>query len=127
MNGGSALTIFDNKLWLGTAGMSCFTRPLSDFGYPPVVVTDSKNETKKAGETALSIYPNPANETLKINGLYESANIEIYGLQGELIHSIKNTNSTYLTLDIRNFPNGIYFVKVSDRKGNVSTGKFVKD
>ena len=127
MNGGSALTIFDNKLWLGTAGMSCFTRPLSDFGYPPVVVTDSKNETKKAGETALSIYPSPANETLKINGLYESANIEIYGLQGELIHSIKNTNSTYLTLDIRNFPNGIYFVKVSDRKGNVSTGKFVKD
>jgi hypothetical protein len=48
-------------------------------------------------------------------------------LQGKLIHSIKNTNSTYLTLDIRNFPNGIYFVKVSDRKGNVSTGKFVKD
>ena len=120
------MTTFDNKLWLGTAGMSCFTRPLSDFGYPPVVVTDEKNETKQLSKNVITIYPNPADETLRIKGVYEFANIEIYDLHCELLYTIYNMNSSYLSINVGNWISGIYFVKVSDGKGNVWAEKFVK-
>jgi photosystem II stability/assembly factor-like uncharacterized protein len=120
------MTIFHDKLWLGTAGMSCFTRPLSDFGFPPVVVNDHKNKTKLDGDNTIRIYPNPANGELKITGLGENANIEIYGQQGELIHSNQNIPNNYITLDISNFAKGIYFVKVNNGQGNFRGGKFVK-
>lgn len=121
------MAIFDNKLWLGTAGMSCFTRPLSDFGYPPVVVTDDNRVKKSETENTLKIYPNPATQQIKISGIMDNSLLQIYGLQGELIQNIQTLGNTQMWIDVSHFAKGIYFVKVSDAKGKQLKGKFVKE
>jgi hypothetical protein len=130
MDNGCNMTIFDNKLWLGTAGMSCFTRPLSDFGYPPVVVTDHKKEEVKMEATELKVFPNPVRDELNVqincHGK-ESLQIIISDLTGSIVyHENINFNCGTLQIPIQQLSNGIYLIKLSQRNGNFVMNKFVK-
>jgi hypothetical protein len=130
MNGGSALTIFDNKLWLGTTGMSCFTRPLSDFGYPPVV-TEYKKKEITSSQDAFRIYPNPGTELLnvKLNYSHNKANeIHVINASGNKVLQIEiDAQKDLISFSIQHFPKGIYILKVIDDKGNFNSMKFVKE
>lgn len=62
-------------------------------------------------EDGISIYPNPANNIVKIlndNNL-TITNIEIIDLTGRIVISVENTTD----IDISNLPQGQYFVKIS--------------
>jgi hypothetical protein len=124
------MTIFDNKLWLGTAGMSCFTRPLSDFGYPPVVVTDSKKSNQKEINFEVKIYPNPFSEELNLLINCKDQNpllIEINNISGELVYQQSSTvSSGILKINLASLNSGLYLVKLSDAEGNMKAVKFVK-
>jgi hypothetical protein len=123
------MTIFNNKLWLGTAGMSCFTRPLSDFGYPPVVTDNKKIETIGEDES-LKIYPNPANGQLNVRYNYkgkEAFKIQITDIAGNSVYEQKtNQASGSLQIPIHHLTNGIYMVKIIDQDANYSCQKFIK-
>jgi len=74
--------------------------------------------------TEFSVYPNPAQNQLKLmlpNQFSESATIQIINSLGQLVY--QNQLPSSLEVDISNLSNGIYFVKVSD--GNQSTTKKV--
>jgi hypothetical protein len=63
----------------------------------------------------LSIYPNPAKNTLTIDGDYTSATI--YNVFGKLVL----TTDYQKTIDVSALSNGIYFIKVDN-----TTIKFIK-
>ena len=60
----------------------------------------------------ISVYPNPANNVINVVNA-ENANIVVLNMVGEVVATIDNASSTQ-TIDISNFANGTYFVRVND-------------
>jgi uncharacterized repeat protein (TIGR01451 family) len=76
---------------------------------------------------AFELFPNPVREKLSVisyplNGKKITA--EILTVLGEKIYSLQSTNPS-ITIDVSNFPQGIYFLKVTNDNG-VSVKRFVK-
>ena len=69
-------------------------------------------------ETELKIYPNPVKSTINIAGLRESERIEIYSMDGTLIHS-EETNQK---IDVSFLKSGIYFLRIN----NMPSERFLK-
>ena len=72
-------------------------------------------------ENAISIYPNPASNMITIANA-ENATIEIVNALGQVV-SVKENISNSEVVDLSNFANGTYFVKVN---GNVIKVNIVK-
>jgi hypothetical protein len=128
--GHNYLAVFNGKLWLSTPSLSCFTRPLSDFGYPPVVVSDQKKEPKMAVDKVLVIYPNPVSEELNLLINCKDENpllIQINNITGELVYQQSSmVSSGVLKINLASLNSGLYLVKLSDTNGNMKAVKFVK-
>lgn len=73
---------------------------------------DNKNE--------FLIYPNPTSEKIYFKEVVRQ--MEIFDINGNKIKSFGNVSS----IDVSNFSNGIYFIRIKTEKGEISK-KFVKD
>ena len=71
----------------------------------------------------VTIYPNPANDIINVQG-EDIQYVEIYNSIGLKVLD-KNVNNSE-SINIAGFASGIYFVRVVDREGNISTTKIVK-
>ena len=71
----------------------------------------------------VTVYPNPANDVINVLG-EDIQYVEIYNSIGLKVFE-KNVNDSE-SISIADFASGIYFVKVADKDGNVSTTKIVK-
>ncbi len=69
----------------------------------------------------ITITPNPASDYIVINGITNSEIYIIYNLLGKLVMS-GNINKTNKIIDISNLINGLYLVKI----GNKKTIKIIK-
>jgi len=66
----------------------------------------------------LKIYPNPSNGLIKIESNFElNGKLEILNITGKIVYSAK-IKSEKKTIDLRNLPKGMYFIKVNS--GNYS-------
>jgi len=73
----------------------------------------------------ISIIPNPATDELRVSNINEG-NIYIYNINGQLVMEKQNVSGT-CTLDVSNFENGTYIVKViSDSKTITSKVNIIK-
>lgn len=64
----------------------------------------------------VSIYPNPTSSFITINQQQEDkTNIEIYNTYGQRISSVTTSNKKE-KIDLSNYPNGLYFIKLSSIK-----------
>lgn len=96
----------------------------------PGLVPQSLLVTQDVGVTSvfnnqnpsIRIYPNPAKELLFIEGFLSKTSIHVYNVNGTLLLS-NLLNSP--VLNIANLDNGVYFLKITDRKG-VTIRKFLK-
>jgi hypothetical protein len=96
----------------------------------PGLVPQSLLVTQDIGVTSVSnnqnpsirIYPNPAKEYLLIEGFLSKTFVQVYNVNGSLLIS-KSLNAT--VLDIHQLENGVYYLKITDRKG-VTIRKFLK-
>lgn len=70
----------------------------------------------------LIVYPNPSSGIFNI-GTEKESTITVYDVLGKEI-ILKNNNSK--TIDISHYPNGIYFVKITNINGESSLHKLVK-
>jgi hypothetical protein len=115
---------------LGTGGLSCFTRPLSDFGYPPVVVTDDLKVEKVKDEFGFRVYPNPVSEELNLLINCKDQNpllIQINNITGELVYQQSSmVSSGIIKINLASLNSGLYLIKLSDAEGNMKAVKFVK-
>jgi hypothetical protein len=85
---------------------------------------------EEANTELVSVFPNPARDELSFTSytLLEKAEIEIYDAIGQRVFlqlQILNLKPQ-TTLDVSSLPSGIYFVKITDAKGNKTAAKFVK-
>ena len=70
----------------------------------------------------ISIYPNPVNDKLFIQGLFDVSKVTIYDVLGKLVLSKTNTSE----IDVTNLKKGIYTIKiVAEQKETIQ--KFIKN
>ena len=62
-------------------------------------------------QSNISVYPNPAVETITVNGLQDNQTIRIYDLQGRLI-SATPSQAGQTTVNVSNLQHGSYLLQV---------------
>jgi hypothetical protein len=72
-------------------------------------------------DKAVTVYPNPTNSILYVNGM-QNASIQIFDLAGKLLINQQNADNQ---INVSNLQNGIYSVKITNESGTVIR-KFVK-
>jgi hypothetical protein len=77
----------------------------------------------KVSKKEISIFPNPACNTLMINGTYGKLKISIFDLIGKMVYCINNKNVNQI--DISCLPNGAYFITI-ETEDEAVTKKFIK-
>ncbi len=80
--------------------------------------------------TALSIYPNPVEKTLKIKKLQNInlKNASIFDISGRLISSVDLTQTiSEKRIALNNITKGIYFIRITDDQGGIIARKFIKE
>ncbi len=77
--------------------------------------------TQESAFSKVSVYPNPAKETLNINAKNITA-VEVYNLVGQKVQSAKAASQ----INVSNLAKGVYLVKVT-AEGKTQTVKFIKD
>ena len=73
-------------------------------------------------ELGISVYPNPTNNYLFIEGNKNSISFSIYNLLGKKVMSVKNSNR----VDVRDLSNGVYTIRISDGVSQTDR-KFIKN
>jgi hypothetical protein len=76
----------------------------------PFAIIDGVEVT--SGET-LRLYPNPATDQFRIEGIGTGSALKLYDLTGNLLMSIESYNGA--SVQINNLPCGTYFVKVREK------------
>lgn len=69
----------------------------------------------------VEVYPNPATETLWVEGL-DAAEIQVYNTMGQLIKSVQGTNE----VNVSGLPEGLYLLRIRDTTGRVCLTKATK-
>jgi len=72
--------------------------------------------------TNISIYPNPTNDKLFIQGLSDATKVSIYNVLGKLVLS----QTISKEIDVNNLQSGIYIIKITDEQKEI-VRKFIKN
>jgi hypothetical protein len=82
------------------------------------------NELKESGY--VNLFPNPASDVVNIKSNSVLKNIVVSRVDGKVVADI-STNETEFKLDVNDFSEGIYIVKIVDAKNSITIKKFVKE
>ena len=63
-----------------------------------------------------NVYPNPTNNFIYIDNISEISTIEIFDIKGQKLESV-DANKASLKIDISNFNNGIYLLRITNSSG----------
>lgn len=72
----------------------------------------------------VSIYPNPSNGMITISGINGVSTIEVVNSLGQVVHTINSNTSSIVKFDLSN-RKGVYFVKLMDKSGILTTKKVI--
>ena len=67
---------------------------------------------------AVSVYPNPASETVRIEGI-GPAEVQLHNALGQLVKTVENTHE----INVAGLPQGVYLLRIRDEEGKVFTAK----
>lgn len=74
----------------------------------------------------VNIYPNPVRNILTVSCTSSILNLEIYSLTGQLTYSQNSSLSKDAHIDVSQFKDGIYFLRIAEENGTVSSHKITK-
>ena len=98
-------SLIDDKGWvISDAGLDCATASIDD-----------------QNQLDISMYPNPTNDKLFIQGLSSSLRVSIYNVLGKLVLS----QTISKEIDVKQLSKGIYILKIIDEQKE-TTRKFIK-
>jgi hypothetical protein len=140
-----AININDNNYAIGLAtayapaeGSTFMTIPLKStapttLSFDMIINTENKVKSvstvtaiNNSGIKGFAIYPNPANEELKITmpDGYKNASVSIFDLEGKQVYNglLKSSNSS---INVNSISSGIYTIQISNGSETLSQ-KFVK-
>ncbi|WP_342085111.1 ice-binding family protein [Dyadobacter sp. OTU695] len=85
---------------------------------------------KASANSRMSLYPNPAKDwiTLASDDLSQTERIQLYDNNGRTLHdqSFKFQTGKSAGINLKHVPAGLYFVRVTDKNGNIVFMKMVK-
>lgn len=94
-----------------------------------ITAVSLRNSISDALESKVSVFPNPANSEIEMDGVYDNSTIEIYSSTGQLVRKI----DAYMKgnkIQIMDLVKGIYFIKCfksdSMNDNNNNTVKLIK-
>ncbi len=98
-------------------------------GYEDIMVARLDDVTVSVREMELDkgifIFPNPATEKVTVNpGLGKYSSLQLVNLQGRVLLEIQS-DSKPLQIDISDFPDGFYIIRISDEHGNRVANKLI--
>ena len=93
--------------WNGIANSNIYWKPNTEYTYAALSV--EYQELKQH----ISLFPNPANEYIKVNTSLKS--LKIYDLQGKLIKTFTGDFNKGETLNIENISKGLYLVQIENK------------
>jgi hypothetical protein len=73
-------------------------------------------------ETAFNVYPNPTNGIVNIEGV-KVAQVQVYNILGQPVRTFTNANEIH----IKDLPNGVYLLRITDKEGNTFSERIVKE
>lgn len=113
---------FGNVKSLITCGNGCYA--FASTGNKVVIIKDATlSVSETVAKPKLTIYPNPTSDFINIKSDTEIKETVVYELSGKVVSRAVNQNNR---IDIKDVPSGVYILKVTDAKGNVSTEKIIK-
>ena len=131
----SVVTDSLNNIFItGFYDLTCFfpgtSITLTAAGYEDIFVARLDDISVSVYEKELDhdhfIFPNPAREDVTLNlGGVTNCVIQLFNLQGEVLFETK-MNTRQIKLDVKDLPQGIYFITVTDKTGNRVMSKMLK-
>jgi hypothetical protein len=106
------------RLYAYYGGIDCTSAPASLKDDPTkfyLKVYYSPTEVDENQTSALKLYPNPAQQSLSLEA-EGMTYIEVYDVLGQLVYQ-QETESNNLTLNVSDWTEGLYFVKVQTQSG----------
>lgn len=88
---------------------------------PEAVLVKSTSSIETNGFNEISAYPNPVNELLTIEGLYNMQSVAIYSVLGQQIVNQQLNGENLAKFDVSNFERGTYYLKIENKKGEYNT------
>ena len=78
---------------------------------------------------ALKFYPNPANESITIENSQKNIScVQLVDVFGKVCLMKQSNSSTRFQMNLHHLPEGVYFLKASDKNGNLlSVSKLIKE
>lgn len=92
---------------------------LGSFGFMPTTfnamnTTNVGIDNEVVAATNIAIFPNPANENLNIESRNPFQKIEVWNSLGQKMTSVEISRSEEYQLSLRDYPAGMYFLKLDD-------------
>lgn len=116
--GDFALYGHDDLIYSVRNGVPCGTYIFPDTSAPVV------NSVTSVNEDAFKIYPNPAHEQLSIETITKSYNITLLNSIGQAVLTRNSCNGKQ-TVDLENYPSGVYILRITSSGGERSDQKIV--
>jgi len=89
-------------------------------GFPVLTRTDLSIDSH--AEKELTIYPNPTNGMVNIEGA-NVAQVQVYNLLGQKLRTFSNTNR----INVGDLPKGVYLLRITDKEGKMYMEKIIKE
>ena len=70
---------------------------------------------------AYNIFPNPAKDIVTVKGANMSQ-IKVYNALGQMVKAI-DCDANEMNISVNNLQNGIYFINITNEKGEMTTSK----
>ena len=117
-NGGVYQMTLEVEAWVTVFGVGV-AQPYLFAGYILDIVGESSGNSTLEEEAELwSVFPNPADESVMVQGLTSNARIQAFDIAGkELPLPINNFSSSNVSISTRGWSNGLYFLVVSTDSG----------
>ena len=88
------------------------------------IITGLQN---KKTTTNFELHPNPANNEIYIEFINTDIvnYLQIFDIQGNVLNKLDLKSNKSINIDVRNYPNGVYFINFIDKNNQSSSVKFV--
>ncbi|KQT16330.1 hypothetical protein ASG31_12495 [Chryseobacterium sp. Leaf404] len=119
-NTGAGYGTLFSACWQGTGNVTN-----GNFSYVKINSADTLGVKSVTLDDGLSVYPNPVTDNLYVKSATEITELNIYNFAGQKLMTQKNSVPTP-QLNVTSLPKGVYILQMLDKKGNITSTRFVK-
>jgi len=75
---------------------------------------------------SMSVYPNPAIESVKVKTEKVMESLTIYNAMGQKVKHFESVKSSQFTIPVNDLDNGVYVIEGTDNNGDKTISRFMK-